>query len=181
MDIIELLKKSGPMLSSSIKKMLLDDGFSDEAARQKISRAGKQVKTLQGNLFPRRTSFLYLEVHENTPEFFGNLVAALKETNSIHYGAIAALAARGGKTSLEKFKVLSGAPSMRKKQKNFDLLVRELIHSKLAFKKDEGGVEVIEINTSLPSGIFNNDKTEVLEVLEELIAAAIVTVINNLT
>ncbi len=172
MDIIELLKKSGPMLSSSIKKMLLDDGFSDEAARQKISRAGKQVKTLQGNLFPRRTSFLYLEVHENTPEFFENLVAALKETNSIHYGAIAALAARGGKASLEKFKVLSGAPSMRRKQKNFDLLVRELIQSKLAFKKDEGEVNVIELNTNLPSGIFNNDKTEVLEVLEELIAAA---------
>ena len=174
MDIKELLKKNGPMLSSSIKEKMFNAGFSDEAARQKISRAGKQVKTLHGNLLPRRTSFLYLEGHENTTEFFENLFAALKETNSIHYGAIAALAARGGKTSLEKFKVLSGAPSMRKKQKNFDLLVRELIQSKLAFKKDEGGVEVIELNTSLPSGIFNNDKTEVLEVLEELIAAAMI-------
>ncbi len=96
MDIKELLKKNGPMLSSSIKKIMLDAGFSDEAARQKISRAGKQVKTLQGNLFPQRTSFLYLEVHENTTEFFENLVAALKETNSILYGAFAALAARGG-------------------------------------------------------------------------------------
>ena len=73
------------------------------------------------------------------PYSFENLFAALKETNSIHYGAIAALAARGGKTSLEKFKVLSGAPLMRRKQKNFDLLVRELIQSKLAFKKMKAG------------------------------------------
>lgn len=148
MDIKELLKKSGPMLSSSIKERLLASGISDEAARQKISRVSKQVKKLHGNLFPRRASFFYLENHENTAEFFENLVAALKETSSIHYGAIVALAARGGKTSLEKFRVLSGAPTMRKKQKNFDLLVRELIHSKLAFKKDEGGIEVIELNAN---------------------------------
>ena len=56
MDIIELLKKTGHAFFVN-KKMMLDAGFSDEAARQKISRAGIQVKTLQGNLLPRRTSF----------------------------------------------------------------------------------------------------------------------------
>ncbi|MEW6615823.1 MAG: hypothetical protein AB1401_10205 [Thermodesulfobacteriota bacterium] len=171
MDIKELLKKNGPMLSSSIKQTILASGLSDEAARKQISRVSKQVKKLHVKLFPRRAYFFYLEDQENTTKFFENLVAALKETNSIHYGAIVALAARGGKASLEKFKVLSGAPEKRKKQKNFNLLVSELINSKLAFKKNEGGVELIELNINLAS-CFNKDKIEVLEVLEELIVAA---------
>lgn len=174
MDIIKLLKTNGPMLSSSIKEKLLEAGLSDDAARKRISRDSNKVKTLYGNLFPRRASFLYLESHENTDQFFENLIIELKEANSVHYSAIAALAARGGKISLEKFKVLSGAPTMRKKQKNFDLLLLELTKSKLAFRKNEDGEEIIELNTNLPSEIFNRDNTDSLDILEELIVAAMV-------
>ena len=147
-------------------------GYSEDAARQKISRDGKQIIRLQANLFPKRTSFLYLKEHENTGIFFENLFTALKTTNSIHYCAIAALAARGGKASLQKFMVLSGAPIMRKRQKNFDLLVRELIQSKLAFKKIENNEEIIELNSYLITEPLKEKEVDVLNVLEELIAAA---------
>ena len=69
MDIIELLKKSGPMLSSSIKKMLLDDGFSDEAARQKISSLASKLKRYRKPLSP--PNFLFIlrgprKIHPNS-------------------------------------------------------------------------------------------------------------------
>jgi len=89
MDIIRYLRKNGPMLSSSIKKKLLELGFSETAARQRISRLGKDalfpVLKLPANLFPKRSSFLYLQEHESTAKFFLNLVSALKATNSVHY------------------------------------------------------------------------------------------------
>jgi hypothetical protein len=172
MDIINLLEANGPMLSSSIKKKLLNAGLSDVAARQQMSRVSKQIKKLPGNFFPCRAAFLYLKSHENTDKFFENLIFALKETNSVHFGAIAALAARGGKTNLEKFKVLSGAPIMRKKHKNFDLLMAELVQSKLVFKKQENDKEIIELHTSLLNAMPKSAWTDADEVIEELIAAA---------
>ena len=110
MDIISLLRINGPMLSSKIKENLMKDGCTDEVARQRISRIAKQTKKLSINFFPKRNSFLYLDGQENTSQYFENLIKALKETNSVHYYAIVALAAWGGKVSIEKFKVLSGAP-----------------------------------------------------------------------
>ena len=172
MNIIDLLDKRGPMLSSSIKVALISTGMSDDAARQVISRTRKNVKRLGGNLFPKRTSFIYLEKHINTSIFFENLVNALKETNSAHYSAIASLGAWGGKIALNKFKVLSGAPMMRKKHKNFSLLVLELINSGLASRYIEDNIEIIELNNKVPPHLFNLDSINTLNTLEELIFAA---------
>ncbi len=149
-------------------------GMSDEAARKAISRQKGVVKRLAGNLFPNRERFLYIEDQFETSVYFENLLEALKETESVHFGAISALALWGGKVSLERFRVLSGAPEKRKKHKNFDRLLVELTRSKLLFRKTEEAVDVVELHSQLETdALYSDIKPGVLETLQNVLIGGV--------
>jgi hypothetical protein len=122
-----------------------------------------------------------LEEQKDTVQYFENLISALKNSNSIHFSAISALLGRGGTASIEKFRVLSGAPTMRKKQKNFDKLVAELTQSHLAFRKDINGTDSLQLNTALLTTdiIPETEWTDADNVLEELMSAAMANWLKN--
>jgi hypothetical protein len=137
LDIRDFLEKQGPCLSSKIKQALKNGGQSEEAARQKISRVKGDVCHLQGIIFPKRESFLYLKRDFNSPIYFFNLVKALEETASIHICIISGLKTFGGKASKEKLRILSGCPQARKKKKTFDQAIKELVTIRLIYEEND--------------------------------------------
>ena len=180
MDIENILDLFGPVRSSKIKARLLNSGFTEEAARKKISRASHKVKKLDCIQFPNREAFLYLEAQQNSETFISNLLEALNETNAIHYGAVMALAEWGGKVKLEKFKILSGAPQQRKNHKTFDRLLNELKKSKLIDIIKEEEVEFIEINKFIVnSSSIPRNHLHSLEILEEIMTVALENWLKN--
>jgi len=110
-SIINILRKGGPTLSSVIVKKLVEDGFTPQAARKRVSReVGKVVRILQGIKFPNRESFLFLEDQFGKEEFRDNLVSALKISGSSYGRALSGLAARSGAVTACHFPIASGLP-----------------------------------------------------------------------
>lgn len=168
MNVFDIISSKGPMLSSTLKNYLCSNGYSDQAARQVISRTGKNVRRLDGITFPKREKFFYLEKQYNTSEFFEAFLNALKETNSVHFDAICALGSWGGIVSIDKFKIISGSPEKRKKHKCISNLLSELLKARLVFKKENDGRAVVGLNSSIPREYYQKIDTRVLETLEEV-------------
>ncbi len=117
-SVPQLLKAMGPMLASEVSRLLIADGVSPEAARQRVSRAAsrRQVHRHRGLNLPNRDSFLWAPGQKNTVEFWEGLANALHSKNAIHGIAADALTARGGVVREEDFSRFSGAPLKLSKQ-----------------------------------------------------------------
>lgn len=107
--ISQYLSEHGPSRSSLIVAALVAGGASPEAARQRLSRAAKQIRRFPIPLLPKREAFLYLEKDRNTDRFWKNFVRDLRATNSVYAAAIDGLAARGGFIRADQFASISGA------------------------------------------------------------------------
>ncbi|HAE38933.1 MAG TPA: hypothetical protein DCG57_09880 [Candidatus Riflebacteria bacterium] len=135
MDIEKLLRDNGPLTTSAIKKILVESGISDDAARKRISRTTGAIKRFNKIKFPKNVQLLYLEKHlKASANFRQAILDALVETDSIHAHALQSLRAFGARTTLQNFRVLSGCPTNRKKKKEFSSLVKELEDAKLIYR-----------------------------------------------
>jgi hypothetical protein len=94
-DIEDLLNSIGPCLSSVVVERLVENGFSREAARQRVSRSGGTVKKLRGLQFPNRERFLFLDGQFAQPDFRRSLTAALKLGRTSYGRALTVIEARG--------------------------------------------------------------------------------------
>ena len=108
--IENLLKHSGPALSSSLVERLMKNGLSKDAARQRVSRAGGSVKRLGGLQFPNRERFLFLEGQFGKEEFRENLTTALKESRTSYGRALISMESRGGAVHEPHFPIATGLP-----------------------------------------------------------------------
>ena len=87
-NIIEILNNKGGMLSSDLSDELVNQGFSEVAARKKISRccnsSNGMVLRLPYLTFPHRAKFVYLREEGYSERFYSNLYDALNKTNSVY-------------------------------------------------------------------------------------------------
>src|SRR5713101_859241 len=98
-SIEDILRDEGPLLSSRLCAILEGRGLSNEAARQRISRANGEfssVKRLQGLVFPRGVRFLYHDQAFNSRRYWEALLRDVGEASPAYAAAVAALQARGG-------------------------------------------------------------------------------------
>ena len=107
--ILQYLTDHGPARSSLIVEALVAAGASPEAARQRVSRAGKPIRRFPVPLLPKRESFLYLEKDRNSDRFWENFMRDLRATNSVYAAAVDGMIARHGMIPVDQFKVISGA------------------------------------------------------------------------
>jgi hypothetical protein len=105
----EILSKHGPLPSSEIKKHLLKAGVSEEAARQRISRAKGKVRESFLKL-PKRESFLYLDNQYGNFEYWTALMNAHLQANSSYGAAISSILARENVIPSRYFDIVSGSP-----------------------------------------------------------------------
>ena len=87
-DVIEILNNNGGMLTSDLSEELVKKGYSEVAARQKISRSYHsskgQILKLSYLTFPHRAKFAYLKDEGYSERFYNNLYNALNKTNSVY-------------------------------------------------------------------------------------------------
>lgn len=111
-DLVEsVLKAMGPSLSSEVAAELSRRArIAPAAARQRLSRAGGNVRRLSGVPFPRNARFIYLEQQFGSPQYWNSLAVALMASNSALGYAIAALRQCGGTIPARQFPIICGAP-----------------------------------------------------------------------
>lgn len=151
-DIAQYLLSDGPKLTGDIVRHLKHAGLSPEAARQRLARRPKTVKTLAGLSFPKNARFYYHETQFGGNRYWDNLFHALT-TGSPTYGpAIAALVAQGGIVPKEFFPIISGAPLKQKKKTGSDAVLARL--SAIGFLKEcvigDSPVVSLHANHSFP-------------------------------
>jgi len=116
MELNHLLIKYGPMTTSRASQLLVKQGLSGDAARQRVSRKPPDVETLRGLTFPKRARFIYLNHQFGTDQYWDALMAAIQETNPAYAAALAALRARRGIIPSKHFDIISGSPLRQKHQ-----------------------------------------------------------------
>lgn len=134
-DIHKILKKNGPMLTSALASLLCKTGFSQEAARQKISRAFKSsnslIQKLFGINFPHKANYIYLKDEGRSERFYENLWQNLNETNSAYCHIINLLKSHNGIINYDRINVYSSAPDILKKRLSNATIIDTLIKLKL--------------------------------------------------
>jgi hypothetical protein len=125
-QVVKLLERHGPMLSSEVANTLRKDGITSSAARKIIQRAGPLVKRLSGVRFPHNVRFLYLGDQFGKDVYYEKLLYALDSTNSIFGKTIYALEGYGGLIPKYKFSILSGAPNRLKGQVGYERVLERL-------------------------------------------------------
>lgn len=139
-DIHKILKKNGPMLTSTLADILCKTGFSQEAARQKISRAFKSsnslIQKLFGINFPHKANYVYLKDEGRSDRFYENLWQNLNKTNSAYCHIINLLKAHNGIINYDRVNVYSSAPDILKKRLSNATIIDTLIKLKLCEYKE---------------------------------------------
>lgn len=139
--VVAYLEDHGPSLSSKVAQHLVDTyNLSSPAARQRVSRAGSEVRRLVGITFPHKANFLYLQQQFGSPWYWENLSEALIETNSAYGYAIAALRQRGGIVPTKQFPTICGAPIRQQRHLSPDLILERLSNANLLTKVMISGV-----------------------------------------
>lgn len=127
MTTVELiLLADGPALSSDIARKLVAQGCSADVARQRISRAGPNVRRLKGLVFPRNARFLYHVKYEGTEQYWTALARDLHEASPAYGPALAALQARDGVVPLDQFAIISGSPLRQQGQVSSETVLQRL-------------------------------------------------------
>lgn len=114
-SVAQILAEDGPARSSRVVAVLVSEGLSPEAARQRLSRATKPIRRFPVQLLPKREAFFYLEKDRNTERFWSNLIRDLRASASVFAAAIDGIIARGGFIRASQLAVVSGAPALPQK------------------------------------------------------------------
>ncbi|WP_367872965.1 hypothetical protein [Luteolibacter sp. Populi] len=128
----DLLRLKGPSLSSELGQQLVARGLSEEAARQRMSRAKGEVRRLEGFHFPNREKFLFLSGQFKSPSFLANLSEALIKTNSAYGQFLLGLESQGGFLLSSQSSIATGLPIAPTKG--------HILHESAASKLEEFGL-----------------------------------------
>jgi hypothetical protein len=149
-QLAHLLTHHGPSRASRLADLLHTEfGIGAEAARKRLSRARPPVRSFPIPLLPKREAFFYLDSERNNERFWSSFQQSLRETESVYGAALDGLLARQGAVPIEEFPVISGAPSMQKKQVPAALVLKRLVDSGFLRTRHYSGVpyagELVEL------------------------------------
>ena len=140
MDLESLLAKYGPMTTSRATRLLVERGFSADAARQRVSRRPPGVGTLRGLTFPKRARFIFLKEQFGTDQYWSRLLGAIEEMNPAYAAALGALRARGGISLNKHFDIISGSPLRQQRQLASEVVLRNLKTALLVESNEIDGI-----------------------------------------
>lgn len=168
-NIIEILNNKGGMLSSDLSDELVKKGFTEVAARKKISRccssSNGQILRLPYLTFPHRAKFVYLKKEGYSERFYSNLYEALNKTNSIYSHAFNLLKVHYGVLNEDRFKVYSSSPEISSKHINHETVLKNLITLNLCEYKNINNVRYIY----LTEPAWDEKRAIALEKIESLL------------
>jgi hypothetical protein len=116
-SIEDILRRTGPALTTELIAEMAKDGVSSDAARQRIARADDfTVKRLAGLRFPHNARFLYLDDQFGDKRYWQALERVFREHGKSYWAAVASLKARGGIFPRQLFDGVCGSPLARSRQ-----------------------------------------------------------------
>jgi hypothetical protein len=142
LTIEAILSKFGPMTTSKATGILQRRAISPDAARQRVNRRGRTVKTLNGLPFPKRARFIYLDSQYGTERYWSALNKAIHEANPPYAAALSGLRARGGICLRKHFDIISGSPILQKGQVASSIVLKRLEDVRLIETLEIDGIGV---------------------------------------
>lgn len=140
-ELIEsILLDGGPCLTNELCAKLETRGWAPEAARKRISRANGKVRRLDGFDFPKGVRFVYHESNFNSPKYWNRLIKEICRSSPAYGPALAAILARGGIVPAKHFPIISGSPTLQKKQIASATVLDRLITAKVLKRIDVDGI-----------------------------------------
>jgi len=130
-EILSLLKKLGPGLTSEFIEAMTKDGISESAARKRIQRAQSSYERLAGLRFEKNARFIYLTEQYGGLQFWQKFEEACHQAGKSYWATIASLRSRGGVAPRELFPRIAGTPMARKGQLSPDRVLERLIKTNL--------------------------------------------------
>ena len=140
MSVHDLLRQHGPMPTGELGKLLVQDGASSAAARQRIARAGKGVHVLESLPLPRNARFVYLTEQYGSPRFWAALIECLDAMPSAYGRALAAIRARDGIIPEAHFGIATGLPVQMSRRLAADEVSSRLVAAGLLQRVTASGV-----------------------------------------
>jgi len=169
--VVEILEKSGPMLSGQLAKIYEKKyNVSNVNAKKAISRAKKPVLKSKSIPFASNQSFVYLQKDENNKQYWDSLFIAISEHSNYASAIIFALIGQGGIMSKNLLPAYSISPTEKLiGHRLYEDLQKQLKDSKIILDYDD---DYIELNKSFPikrSPKFSHSKG--IELAKELVLA----------
>lgn len=139
-SVYDLVEEIGPCLASDLARELVErEGITPAAARKRVSRGDSRLKKLL-HLFPRNTTFVYIEAAFGTDRHWERLTDTLLETNAAYGKALACLIERGGIIPESHFEIACGAPRRLSKHLSPPRILDSLIKAGLLERTSIPGV-----------------------------------------
>ncbi len=125
--VLNALKQLGPCLSTDLTDYLIKQHqLTPTAARQRVSRAPPEVKSLSHLPFQRKSRFLYLQSEWASRKYWRNLYQAIDDTKGPYARALSAVRARKI-LPIVHFAIACGAPLAQKKHISADAVLQRLV------------------------------------------------------
>src|SRR5690606_14164713 len=173
-SVESILLVDGPALSSDVARKLVAQGCSADVARQRITRAGPNVRRLKGLVFPRNARFLYHAKHEGTEQYWTALVRDIREASPAYGPALAALQARDGVVPLDQFAITSGSPIRQQGQVSSETVLQRLEAVHLVERGELQGVgPVVALRADGRLGHPNFQRVRARLVVEKMLLLAL--------
>jgi hypothetical protein len=154
--ILEHLVVNGPSTSSSLLRMLEDQGISPEAARKRLSRLPDSICRIKGCGLPQNQQLIFMSEDYMSARFKDALLTAWKSGKSVHANALALLNAAPEYVPKEQFYVRCGAPLAMKKQVTISKLLEQL--ERFRFIQRRSIPELGETIVSFDAGTFKTEQ-----------------------
>lgn len=139
-DLSDLLKVGGPMLTSDVARVLKRSGIQPAAARQRTSRLPPDTTALKGVTFPKRKRFIFHKDDIGTGRYYRALEEAIHAENPPLSSALRALDCRDGIMPLNQFAIACGCPIRQKNQVSAERALAGLLGTNLVHKVDVSGI-----------------------------------------
>lgn len=136
----KLMESHSPCLSTKITELMVKNGLSDVAARQRISRGFDGMARLTYLSFSKKAKFVYLRKDYGSPKYWTSLEKAILESDSSYSNALAAVIQRNGIMLESHFLISCGAPIRQKKQVSADEVLKRFKESSILHDVDVSGV-----------------------------------------
>jgi len=152
-SIKDILQEHGPLASSKVKEFLISAGISNDAARQRLSRAKAPVRRLLSLNLPNNEGFLYLDRQYASSAFWQALLQVHTEKKSVYGLALHGLLARGGTIPKQYFDIVCGSPRKLKRHVSSFIVLEQLIAVKFLKEIEDpimGTCITIDANGCLP-------------------------------
>ena len=171
--IVNALKRLGPCLSTDLTDYLVKQHrLTPAAARQRVSRAPAEVKSLGHLPFQRKSRFLYLQSDWASPRYWLNLYQAIDDTKGPYARALSAVRAREV-LPIAHFRIACGAPIAQKKQISADAVLQRLVSANVLVKEPLPGLGDCVMTKQMSEALAQEQEFVIAMTRSRLIAESI--------